>query len=79
MALLIPMVSNYDNDLENAVVIKLMQKLKEAFNIAADGGMNPAVKWGDNDESDAISHLMGMIVQKYQDKMSKDERGAMNE
>jgi len=70
----IPLISSYDNDLEIEAVGKLLKKLNEAFEIAADGGVNPGVKWGDNDESDAISGLIGKIWKKYQDRANMKQR-----
>lgn len=70
----IPLISTYDNDLEIEAVGKLLKKLNEAFEIAAEGGVNNNVKWGDNDESDAISGLIGAIFQKYQDRASFKQR-----
>ena len=72
-------VDSYDNPLLNEDVIEVMKLLKQAFNVAAEAGENPNVKWGDNDVADAISGVMGKIVKQYQGKMNLQERGAMNE
>lgn len=72
-------VDSYKNDLSNEDVIAVMKLLKQAFNLAAESGDNPDVKWGDNDVADAISGVMGKIVEAYQDKMNLHERGEMNE
>lgn len=71
----IPLISTYDNDLEIEVVGKLLKKLHEAFEIAAEGGINPGVKWGDNDESDAISGVITGIAVKYQNRATFKQRG----
>jgi hypothetical protein len=71
-------VDSYDNDLANEDVIAVMKLLKQAFRLAAEGGENPDVKWGDNDVADAISGVMSKIAQAYQDKMNLHERGEMN-
>jgi len=70
----IPLISSYDNDLEIEVVGKLLKKLHEAFEIAAEGGVNHGVKWGDNDESDAISGIITGIFVKYQGRASFKHR-----
>ncbi len=70
----IPLISSYDNDLEIEEVGKLLKKLHEAFEIAAEGGVNPGVKWGDNDEADAISGVITAIAVKYQDRASFKQR-----
>ena len=74
----IPLISSYDNDLEIEEVGKLLKKLNEAFEIAANAGVNPGVKWGDNDESDAISGLISAIFSKYQDRASFKQRSGWN-
>ena len=70
----IPLISSYDNDLDIEEVGKLLKKLHEAFEIAAEAGINPGVKWGDNDESDAISGLISGIWTKYQDRANLKQR-----
>ena len=70
----IPEKSNYDNDLDLDTVRNLMLKLHEAFKISAEGGTNEDVKWGDNDESDAISYIMSQIQKKYQDRATPEQR-----
>ncbi len=74
MSDLIPLVSNYDNDLDLEEVGKLMRALLKAWRIAADAGINPKVKHGDNDEADGISLVMSQIRMKYQDKASQEQR-----
>ncbi len=70
----IPEKSSYDNDLDLETVRKLMLKLHEAFEISAEGGTNESVKWGDNDESDAISYIMSQIQKKYQGRATQEQR-----
>ena len=72
-------VDSYNNWLENEDAIAVMQILKKAFRLAAESGVNPDIKWGDNDVADAISGVMSKIAMKYQDRMNIKERGAMNE
>lgn len=71
---ILPKVSSYDNDLDIDSVGKVLRLLKQAWEIAADGGVNPAVKHGDLDESDAISGIISAIWQKYQARASLEQR-----
>lgn len=75
----IPTKSTYDNDLDLDTVRNLMLKLHEVFEISAEGGLNPSVKWGDNDESDAISYMMSQIQKKYQDRATLEQRTSWRE
>lgn len=75
---LIPKKSTYEkfhNTQEGNIPIEsvgpLLHKLHEAFEIAAEG---IDTKWGDTDEADAISHIMGKIWEKYQDSATFEQR-----
>ena len=70
----IPMKSTYDNDLDLDTVRLVIQYLHKAWEIAAEGGTNVAVKHGDNDESDAISSLLSGIRMKYQGRATFKQR-----
>lgn len=72
--LFIPEKSSYDNDLDLDTVREVLLKLKEAWDLAAEGGVNPTVKHGDNDEADGISYIMSQIHKKYQDRATLQQR-----
>jgi hypothetical protein len=69
---------SYDNPLSHEALVKLFYHLKQAFEVAAEGGMGDA-KWGDQDEADAISGLIGKIWKKYQDAATIEQRGEWEE
>jgi len=58
-------------DLPVEQVEPLMQKLKEAWELA---GYGMGVKHGDTDEADAISLIMSQIQKKYQDRATQEQR-----
>jgi hypothetical protein len=64
---------SYNNPLDFAHFVKMYAALKEAFEIAAEGGIGGS-KWGDQNEAEAISLLMSNIWKKYQDHMTLEER-----
>ena len=70
----IPSKSTYGNDLDLDTVREVLLKLKEAWDLAANGGTNCCVKHGDNDEADGISYIMSQIHKKYQDRATLAQR-----